>query len=230
MSSPIRSHVYEWKIERPICRRWGADRDRLGRGVLQWNSFRRRNREYVPQLSGADLEGWDLSSADLRGADLRGAHLTGAKLRGANLRGADLRRARLIDADLTSADLEKANLRHAELRGSLLLGAKLEGANLAETILDPLRWEKALLALWHQATTGRRQNLVEALLSRSALHTKWKSDTSACPEAILSDRGLETDDFMLAWSTYAIGEEQILRLLTSNPRWKTVAAGWHGEC
>jgi hypothetical protein len=199
--------------EHQLFLRWGDDVAYLKRGTRGWNALRRLYKGYVPQLSGADLEGLDLRGADLKGADLRGAYLSFAKLREADLRGADLRRAFLAEADLTGANLRGANLRHADLHGSSLADAKLEGAILTDTILDPHRWVGALLELWEEAAPARRRHLIEVLRNKTVLRRGWRNETAACPEAILSDRGYETDDLMDAWNTGGIREEQLLEML-----------------
>jgi uncharacterized protein YjbI with pentapeptide repeats len=181
--------------------------------VLAWNGLRKKDPFYVPDLSAADLEGRDLSGADLRKVDLRGAYLNSAKLSGADLRRADLRRAHLTYADLTDADLAGADLRGADLHGAELRGANLEGALVAGTILDPQCWTKPLLALWNEASPGRRDRLVRALEMKTALHRKWLDGQAASPEAILSERGAATDDFTYAWDTYGISEELVLGVL-----------------
>jgi hypothetical protein len=182
--------------------------------VQAWNGLRKQDPDRVPDLSSADLEGRDLGGADLRAADLRGAYLSGANLAGADLRKADLRRAHLAYADLTDADLTRADLRRADLHGAELHGAKLEGALVADTILDPNCWTKPLLALWQEASPGRRERLVLALKMKTALHRKWVDGPAASPEAILSERGAASDDFTFAWDTYGISEELVLGILT----------------
>jgi uncharacterized protein YjbI with pentapeptide repeats len=187
----------------------------LKNSVQAWNGLRKSDPAYVPNLSSADLEGRDLSGSDMRMVDLRGAYLSGAKLAGADLRRADLRRAHLPDADLTDADLAGADLRGADLHGAELHGAKLEGALVAGTILDPDCWTKPLLELWRAASQGRREQLVQALTMKTALHRKWIDGPAASPEAILSERGAATDDFTFAWDTYGISEELVLGVLTT---------------
>jgi len=208
-----------------MVRGWGEDTELLKRGPREWNAWRRRHREYIPQLSEADLENSDLRGANLAGADLRGAYLSGAKLQRANLRAADLRRAHLLDGYFTGTDLRCADLRRADLRGSKLIKANLAGAILDDTILDPRRWTRAILQLWEDARPENRRRLVEALQNRTALHRGWRKGTSACPEAILSDKGAKTDDFMYAWRTGGVSEEQLLKVLMTTPA-RAISAGY----
>jgi uncharacterized protein YjbI with pentapeptide repeats len=185
----------------------------LKESVQAWNGLRRSDPTYVPDLSSADLEGRDLSGSDLRKVDLRGAYLKGTKLAGADLRGADLRRAHLTYADLTHADLAGADLREADLHCAELQGAKLEGALVVGTILDPECWTKPLLALWKEASPGRRGQLVRALEMKTALHGKCLDGPAESPEAILSEGGAVSDDFTFAWDTYGISEDLVLGVL-----------------
>jgi len=192
---------------------WGAGGTILKTSVQDWNALRQRNPDWVPHLAGIDLEGAELARANLRDADLRGTYLCGACLRWADCRGADLRRALLMEADLTAADLRRANLTAANLAGAQLFGAKLQHAVIAQTILDPERWAKPLVKLWEQAPLERRWRMLEALRTKTALRRKWSDGVYACPEALLSDAGADTDDFMAAWNTYGITEEQVLQSL-----------------
>lgn len=108
---------------------------KLKEGVEDWNRWREKNPEVVPDLSEADLEGADLvraklSVANLRKANLEGANLEEADLAGADLREAQLRRARFWNAHLRGADLRKAILFEADLEGAYLGGADLKGVDL----------------------------------------------------------------------------------------------------
>ncbi len=127
----------------------------LRQETKNWNEWRGKNSNIIPDLSGADLSGANLSganlisadlswanliSADLSGANLseanfNGAYLNGANLNGANLNGANLSEANLISADfswvnLISADLSRTNLSGQNLSGAILRGQNLSGANL----------------------------------------------------------------------------------------------------
>jgi hypothetical protein len=131
---------------------------------------------------------------------------------------------------LKDADLAGADLRGADLHGAELEGAKLDGALVAGTILDPDCWTKPLLALWQNATPGRRERLVRALEMKTALHRKWLDGPAASPEAILSERGAATDDFTFAWDTYGISEELVLGVLktaASQPLQMSACGGNH---
>jgi len=52
----------------------------LDQGVVRWFRWREKNREIIPDLSGADLSRRDLHEMDLTGADLSGANLSEANL------------------------------------------------------------------------------------------------------------------------------------------------------
>jgi uncharacterized protein YjbI with pentapeptide repeats len=104
-------------------------------GVHAWNTWRRENAGFSPDLRQADFHGADLSAANListtfREADLRGANLRGADLTAADLSGAALSGADIMNGNLTRANLQGSNLQEARFRNALLAGANLTGANL----------------------------------------------------------------------------------------------------
>lgn len=140
---------------------WMADPqhyDILKLGVREWNKWRRRHPEIVPDLSSPkDDEGDDLDhdiaalvgavlhqvvpgraptdQDGLRGADLnqinfRNARLSGAFLDGAMLIDADLRGCMLDEAHMTGCVLTGANMRKATLTGADLTAATLRWSNL----------------------------------------------------------------------------------------------------
>jgi uncharacterized protein YjbI with pentapeptide repeats len=138
---------------------------RLNQTAFAWNSWRKKNSEFIVDLSTAALVGAvltrkNLSKSNLRGSDLRYADLSGAvmhhaelqnanmsnafisgtDLSGACLRGANLESSNLSGSDLSGADLNKAylrnaNLQRASLNGASLSDAHLQGANLSGTDL-----------------------------------------------------------------------------------------------
>jgi hypothetical protein len=88
--------------------------ERLRRGVVEWNAWRKANPD----------AGLDLSDAFLYDADLRGANLYRSILSGANLSGANLERAILSRADLRGATLTKAELVDSVFGNVDLTGAR----------------------------------------------------------------------------------------------------------
>jgi len=114
----------------------------LKQGATDWNKWRDKNPEVIPDLSEADLGGANLSQADLSHANLNGANLSWANLSKANLRQANLRQAFLSEAKLSEAnlcfassgdaDLSQADLKDAMLVKADLSGADLNGADLSE--------------------------------------------------------------------------------------------------
>jgi len=112
----------------------------LKKGVDAWNTWRGKNPDVVPDLSGenltnahlprANLRQADLRQVDLRRADLSGATLHEADLFKADLSGAILRGAKLIAADLFKATLREADLRKANLFIARLVDTDLTGADL----------------------------------------------------------------------------------------------------
>jgi uncharacterized protein YjbI with pentapeptide repeats len=127
---------------------------RLRADVQKWNSWRHKNSDVSPDLSGADL------SLDLQGANLRKADLAEAVLYAADLKQADLSFSSLRRADLSLACLTQAKLFKADL----------SEANARETDLSNCRLSKAVLRKVNFASacfTGT--NLFGADLSRASL-------------------------------------------------------------
>lgn len=87
-------------------------------------------------LSEANLSGADLNGTDLRKSDLIKANLNGGDLTRADLRAADLSETDLSGANLTKTNLNGANLREANLSGADLSSADLTGANLRDADLS----------------------------------------------------------------------------------------------
>jgi hypothetical protein len=122
-----------------------------------WNDWRFRNPDIVPDLSNAnlsnaDLYGRNLSNvnlfkADLFDADLANANLFKATLSWANLRNSNLRYANLNFSSLENADLYNSNLYRATLNSSKLSKANLIGADLTEADLTAADLTEAKLAL-----------------------------------------------------------------------------------
>jgi hypothetical protein len=114
----------------------------LKKGVKEWNEWREKNPEVVPDLSKADLLGANLSDANLSSADLRRANLKGARLGGSDLFAADL-----SGANLSGAQLVKASLFYADLHGAKLTGARLFGTDLSKAALGKANLAEAELSL-----------------------------------------------------------------------------------
>jgi Pentapeptide repeats (8 copies) len=118
--------------------------DVLTNDVAEWNDWRLRHQDILPDLSGCDLR-----ERDLRTANLSAVNLSETRLTGANLFGADLYRANLYHADLREANLSTANLFSASLCLADLSEAILCEANLSEALLvkaslreADLRWAR----------------------------------------------------------------------------------------
>ena len=129
-------------------------------GRDKWN-MRRRENDFTPDFSGADLyQAFDgagelssdgeipLASFDLRRANFANSRLNtpfstaGVNLRKANLRSAEFRAAQLPNAKLDGADLRNAGLADADLLQASLRDCLLTTAGLAGT------------NLWHADLTG----------------------------------------------------------------------------
>lgn len=113
----------------------------LEQGVDQWNEWRGKNPEIIPDLSGADLSRADLSGIVLNGANLQGAILertifVAAHLVNADLHETNLHRASFCEANLSGANLNAANLSEAFLTRARIVDSKLIGADLREAKLN----------------------------------------------------------------------------------------------
>ena len=130
--------------------------DLIKQGVEQWNQWRWRHRDILPDLSGthlrrANLREAHLSDVDLSGADLSEAHLNDANLSDANLSDTDLWRADLRCAHLSGAHVNGAHLNDADLRGADLWRADLSNADLSNANLIRANFKQAN---WTRATIG----------------------------------------------------------------------------
>jgi uncharacterized protein YjbI with pentapeptide repeats len=133
----------------------------LTQGIPNWNEWRGKNSDIIP----------DLSRANLSGADLRGANLSRTNLSGADLRKANLTSTYLGRANLSGADLSEANLTSTYLSGANLSSANLSGANLCEANFSGTDLRKAnLKGTYLSGTDLRDANLSEADLSYVNLH------------------------------------------------------------
>ena len=81
----------------------------LKQGVEVWNRWRKKNRDLLPDLGGADL-----SHADLSGANLKDAILAFANISWANLSGVSLEKALCYNADFSHAILRNTDFNRME--------------------------------------------------------------------------------------------------------------------
>lgn len=155
----------------------------LSQGVGEWNKWRRRHPEVVPDLSGpkndaaSDFE-YDihtLVSAVLHQvapgrAPTEQDGLRGADLNKVNFRNARLSRALLDGAMLIGADLRGCVLDDAHMTGCVLTGAKMKKASLARADLTAatLRWADLTGADLSGAVL-RQANLNETIAKRAVL-------------------------------------------------------------
>lgn len=86
-------------------------------------------------LSSRDKKGRQIEHKKEFVLDLTRANLQGGNLRDADLQSANLERARMERADLTGADLGSTNLQGARLEQATLAGANLHKANVAGAVL-----------------------------------------------------------------------------------------------
>ena len=126
----------------------------LRSGPDQWNWWRVRNQDVIPDLSGTDISDIEVSGAtfvyanlertglrtknffnmDFRWAILRGADLGNTNLSRANLQGADLSRAHLILTNFLDANMEGVNLTNATLGWTVFGNNDLSSALGLDTV------------------------------------------------------------------------------------------------
>jgi uncharacterized protein YjbI with pentapeptide repeats len=108
--------------------------ERLTSRFSDWNEWRAKHPDIVPDLFRADLEG-----KLLIGMNLSGANMDRANLNRADLRRADLTRASIRNASIYDAHFNEANLQQADLCGSVIircsfLEAQMRGVKLRAEI------------------------------------------------------------------------------------------------
>jgi uncharacterized protein YjbI with pentapeptide repeats len=150
----------------------------LKQGVKQWNKWREKHPNLVPDLSEAEVVNAELGGANPVAAYLRRAKILGANLRdanlwlsGANLGAAYLRRTKIPGADLSDPNLSFSDLCQADLRMTNLNGANLSRAHLREADLWEATLSRAILigAILSEADLGK-SDLSEASLSQADLN------------------------------------------------------------
>lgn len=157
--------------------------DLLKKGVVPWNTWKKKHSASEitltkANLSNNDLRGVDLAGVDLSQADLRGADLSQACLRGANLSEAYLAEAYLIQTDLRKASFRKADLHEANLSKADLRHADLRHANLSETNLSVATLRQADLSKANLSYAYLRgANLCKAKLNSTNLRSANLSET-----------------------------------------------------
>jgi uncharacterized protein YjbI with pentapeptide repeats len=114
--------------------------------INEWNEWRRKSPQAIPDLRGIRLARYDLRSLNLNRAKLNRANLFDCrfgKLRHADLSDANLDGVNLNYADLSYAKLTKADLQNVQLTDGILKGTRLRGARLIGCILNRANLERA---------------------------------------------------------------------------------------
>ncbi len=159
--------------------------ERLRKGSVEWNKWRKDHPDIRPDLREANLQKKDLSHYNFRncdlsnanfsgancaGADFSKAYLSKANLKGANCQGANFSKANMFSCDLSDANLEKADLfeailSEAKLKNSRLHSVRLNKANLSQANLSRADLTSAYLSgATLKTATLRGTNLVKANL------------------------------------------------------------------
>jgi uncharacterized protein YjbI with pentapeptide repeats len=142
----------------------------LKKGVKVWNKWRRKHKDVLPDLRGADLRDANFSRTKLSNAYLRYVNLKDADISGANLRDANLRNSNLRDADLRDAKLSRADPRDAVLSRAVLKNANLDNAHFVFTEFSYADLSGATLILTHfNSVNLKNANLRSAHLGGTAI-------------------------------------------------------------
>ncbi len=132
----------------------GLHQDRLSLGVEDWNKWRERHPEIIPDLFEAVLSGATLANANLERANLAEAYLNKTDLSGANLSLSDLNGADLTDADLSGTLLQGANF-----KGAIITGICVEDCFIdTETSFDDVICDYIYLKRERQKRCPKRGN------------------------------------------------------------------------
>lgn len=132
----------------------------LTKGVRAWNSWRNKNPEIIPQLSGITLRKGEFDNLD-----------------GYNLDRANLAGFRGVFVSIQHASLIEANMEKAELEGGSFVGSNFSGANLKQINILHSRFNRAIF---------RETNLDRACVLDSDF--KEVSFEKACMEKIIFKR------------------------------------------
>ncbi len=118
----------------------------LRKGREEWNSWRKKNPDIIPDLSRArlyvneaklnlfDLNRADLKLAEMDGANCYGTDFTGANLTAVRMREVDFRESAMAFADLSQANLENSDFRKANFIATRFWKTSLNGANFSESL------------------------------------------------------------------------------------------------
>ena len=122
----------------------------IRQGADEWNRWRDKNNEIIPDLSGANLCDRNLSGINFAGAKLIGTRFDNACLGRAildqsELIGASFSCTNISNARVCGANLCNANLVNSDLSGSELLSSNLTAALLTNADLTSSRLNRAKL-------------------------------------------------------------------------------------
>ena len=95
-------------------------------GIHEWNNWRKKNPEVMPDLSDADLQSLKLCFVN-QSNDTNHYTVTAIDLSNANLLNANFSYANLSHVNLTNAFLVSANLSHADVSGVIYNRKKMQG-------------------------------------------------------------------------------------------------------
>ncbi|MDM8515681.1 pentapeptide repeat-containing protein [Desulfobacterales bacterium HSG16] len=217
-------------------------------GVNNWNSWRKKNPEEIPDLYGVNLCFFNLTAANftktnlweanmnkarLKNANFRGADLCFANLNGTDLNGVDLGGANLTEADLTGAKITNANLRNANLWGAKLKDAKisyadLSGANLSEADLTMSHLDRLKLRGTNFSDAKLRSSVIRNtdFFSTDLTRSDFTDSTIAwCGFSNMDFRTVKGLDSIIHNGPSSVGIDSILRSSGAIPKSFLLGAG-----
>jgi uncharacterized membrane protein len=163
----------------------------LQTGPDNWNWWRVRNQNVVPDLSGADLTNIEVSGATFVYANLERTHLSNKNFFNMDFRWAILREASLHSTNLSRANLQGADLSHADLILTNFFEANLDEVNLTNAILG---W--TIFANNDLSTVVGLDTVQHVFTSTVGVDTIYKSE-GRIPELFL--RGVGAPDTLIAF-------------------------------
>ena len=113
----------------------------INSGVDNWNEWRDKNPELIPDLSWSSISNLDLKGINLENTNLKLAFCKGCDFSNANLRhavffGANLENCIFRNADIENVNFEGALLKNSEFTNSNVTNCNFKLANLEGTSFD----------------------------------------------------------------------------------------------
>lgn len=125
----------------------------LKKGAKTWNSWREKNPNVIPQLSGirlrreefGNLDGYNLEYANLAGFRGRFISIEHANLIEANMEKAELEGGSFVGSNFSGANLKKINIRHTCFNRAIFRETNLCKASILDSDFKEVSFEKACM-------------------------------------------------------------------------------------